>query len=238
MDPKAPQPEVHCIGCGYSITGIEREALCPECALPVVNSLPETRSLNWDGGSYITLVSMALGFVIHPKTSFTRVSTDPEAGDRFVFGVTRVILLLPMLSLLLFVGMLNRPDGRLSSIWKVEELGIFILLACGFCAVVAWSVHTAAVLILRAFVRRDGELTPHAVAQMVGRFALSAWLLGGIGFATVTTSLALIMPFSGRGFDTTAATFLLGSSIALLVATSGGWLWLLVVGVRVFRRRE
>lgn len=238
MQTETPQPEIHCIGCGYSITGIEREALCPECALPVVNSLPETRCLNWDGRSYIALVSMALDFVIHPKLSFIRVSTDPEAGDRFVFGVTRVMLLLPMLSLLLFVGMVNRPDGRSSSIWNVEELGIFILLACGFCAVVASSVHTAAVLILRAFVRRDGELTPHAVAHLIARFALSPWLLAGIGFATVTTSLALIMPFSGRGFDATAATFLLGSSIALLVVTSGGWLWFLVVGVRVFRRRE
>lgn len=238
MQTETPQPEVHCIGCGYSITGIEREALCPECATPVVNSLPETRSLNWDGRSYITLVSMALGFVVHPKASFTRVSTDPEAGDRFVFGVTRVLLLLPMLSLLLFIGMVNRPDGRSSSIWKVEELGIFILLACGLCAVVACSVHTAAVLILRAFVRRDGELTQFAVAQVVGRFALSAWLLGGVVLSIVTTSLALIMPFSGRWFDATAATFLLGSSIALLVVTSGGWLWLLVVGVRVFRRRE
>lgn len=40
MPPESPEPR--CISCGYSLAGLPRESLCPECAFPVARSLDAT----------------------------------------------------------------------------------------------------------------------------------------------------------------------------------------------------
>src|SRR5262245_48902409 len=41
---------IPCLGCGYDITGLPREGVCPECALPLRDTLEDAkllRSIEW-----------------------------------------------------------------------------------------------------------------------------------------------------------------------------------------------
>lgn len=38
-DPHLPSARLHCIGCGYDLTGATIGGVCPECALPVARSV-------------------------------------------------------------------------------------------------------------------------------------------------------------------------------------------------------
>lgn len=47
--PGRPRP-IPCLGCGYDITGLAREGVCPECALPLRDTLEDAkllRSIEW-----------------------------------------------------------------------------------------------------------------------------------------------------------------------------------------------
>lgn len=80
--------EVHCISCGYSLAGLPRESLCPECAFPVARSLDASHLLRTADPRW--LAGVASGF------RWLRLA--------MMSWLIAVIILLPGMALTLFVG--------------------------------------------------------------------------------------------------------------------------------------
>jgi hypothetical protein len=52
MGPLSRRRAIPCLGCGYDLTGLPRDGVCPECALPLRDTLEEAtllRSIDWSG---------------------------------------------------------------------------------------------------------------------------------------------------------------------------------------------
>src|SRR5205085_9325028 len=80
-----------CEKCGYIVNGIPMDSLCPECAAPIAESLPETRQPPlWEragpGANYFFMTTFQL--IVSPTRFFRSMSSrgDSHLSGRFARG--------------------------------------------------------------------------------------------------------------------------------------------------------
>jgi hypothetical protein len=186
-----------CEGCGYPLDGHAADSLCPECALPVRESLSERRiGTPWQQAPSVrSLVSTAFATVLHPGATYHILRLRTDGTTRGLLGLYLSMAVLAPLAMWVTLG---RSSGGTVTFWYMRptqgtmgvasitsdflvpqtwiQIALGVPLLTGTLLLLTW-IETLGV---RFFGRRRGWRITGPIAWSVCSHATIGWAIGGV----------------------------------------------------------
>lgn len=196
--------ELLCEGCGYSIEGLPGDGVCPECAKPIVESVPGSRvGSAWQQDPGLSSWAETIfALMRHPRRALRAVAIEPNHSG--TFGNTNVVwagfVLALTFTLSVAFGWVFRDQPVLGMFAFSGSYGLGVLIDLGLLYIVCWSAASGLFWLLTKVeylgIRTFGHvhhtrITP-AVALAITSHATAGWMVASV-LASVGFLVGLVL---------------------------------------------
>jgi hypothetical protein len=169
-----------CESCGYPLDGIDQSGSCPECGMPIAESLPDRRPGSpWQQRPGVKpLLATQLGMLLHPRAAWSTIRPVAHRALSLFGANLAIAVILGTLALI--------PAGAAKPRYIfIYAVGFFLLLL---------SLTAVEYSGIRILGKRHGFRTTPGVALAVCAHASVGWIISGAAIALGAIAARCLTP--------------------------------------------